>query len=78
MTKKKADITFEAAFERLAKIIDALESDSTSLDESLALYEEGVTVSEFCATKLAQTQQRLKELKERADGIFEVRDSDEL
>ena len=35
-------LTFEAAIARLEEIVRALESGSAPLDESLALFEEGV------------------------------------
>jgi exodeoxyribonuclease VII small subunit len=72
MSKKKSDSTFESEFERLSKIVGQLESEETTLDESLALYEEGVELSRFCVEKLTTAQERLKELKKKSDGIFEL------
>ena len=50
MTKKT--ITFEAAMERLEEITRLLESGSEGLDESLKLYEEGVSLIRLCTQKL--------------------------
>lgn len=72
MSKKKSDSTFESAFERLSKIVEQLEGEETTLDESLTLYEEGVELSRFCVEKLTTAQKRLKELKKKSDGIFEL------
>ena len=44
--------TFESAIARLEEIVRSLESGSAPLDESLALYEEGVKLVRFCNEKL--------------------------
>ena len=46
MTKKT--ITFEEAMERLEEITRILESGSEGLDQSLKLYEEGVSLIRLC------------------------------
>ena len=60
--------TFESAILRLEEIVHSLESGSAPLDESLALYEEGVKLVRFCNEKLEYAEQRVKLLVEGADG----------
>lgn len=60
------NITFEAAVKRLEEIVDLLERGNTSLDESLALYEEGVGLVRFCNDALDGAEKRIKVLA--ADG----------
>lgn len=60
--------TFESAIARLEEIVRSLESGSAPLDESLALYEEGVKLVRFCNEKLEYAEQRVKLLVEGADG----------
>ena len=36
------NLTYEEAYNKLESILETLESKSTSLDESLSLYEEGI------------------------------------
>ena len=67
MTKKA--ITFEAAMERLEEITKILESGAEGLDESLKLYEEGVSLIRFCTQKLETAEQSVKVLQMREDGI---------
>ena len=67
MTKKT--ITFEAAMERLEEITKILESVAEGLDESLKLYEEGVSLIRFCTQKLETAEQSVKVLQMREDGI---------
>lgn len=54
--------TFEESLRRLEEIVQYLEGNSTSLDESLALYEEGKELVSFCMTKLEAAEQKLKVL----------------
>ena len=67
MTKKA--ITFEAAMERLEEITRLLESGAEGLDESLKLYEEGVSLIRLCTQKLESAEQSVKVLQISEDGI---------
>ena len=67
MTKKT--MTFEAAMERLEEITRLLESGAEGLDESLKLYEEGVSLIRLCTQKLETAEQSVKILQMREDGI---------
>lgn len=67
MTKKA--ITFEAAMERLEEITQLLESGSEGLDDSLKLYEEGVSLIRLCTQKLESAEQSVKILQMNEDGI---------
>ena len=65
---KKA-ITFEAAMERLEEIARLLESGAEGLDESLKLYEEGVSLIRLCTQKLESAEQSVKVLQIGEEGI---------
>jgi exodeoxyribonuclease VII small subunit len=67
MTKKT--ITFEAAMERLEEITRLLESGAEGLDESLKLYEEGVSLIRLCTQKLESAEQSVKVLQMSEVGI---------
>lgn len=67
MTKKA--ITFEAAMERLEEITQLLESGSEGLDDSLKLYEEGVSLIRLCTQKLESAEQSVKILQMNEEGI---------
>ena len=67
MTKK--EITFEAAMERLEEITRLLESGAEGLDESLKLYEEGVSLIRLCTQKLENAEQSVKVLQMSEAGI---------
>lgn len=60
--------TFESAIARLEVIVRALESGSAPLDESLSLFEEGVSLVKFCNEKLDGAEQKVKMLTFTPDG----------
>ena len=66
--------TFEAALERLDEIASALEGDGMELDESLALFEEGVRLLRFAETVLAGADGRVRQLLEDAGGGWRMDD----
>lgn len=67
MTKKT--IAFEAAMERLEEITRLLEAGAEGLDESLKLYEEGVSLIRLCTQKLESAEQSVKILQMSEEGI---------
>ena len=67
MTKKA--ITFEAAMERLEEITRLLETGAEGLDESLKLYEDGVSLIRLCTQKLESAEQSVKILQMSEEGI---------
>jgi exodeoxyribonuclease VII small subunit len=54
--------SFEDALKRVEEIVRSLEGNTPSLEESLALYEEGKTLIGFCLEKLESAEQKLKVL----------------
>ncbi|MBS5726193.1 MAG: exodeoxyribonuclease VII small subunit [Clostridiales bacterium] len=58
--EKLQSMTFEAALVRLEEIVGSLESGTAALDDSLALFEEGVALVRLCNGKLDAAQQRIK------------------
>ncbi len=74
MKQKKSEKSFESSFSRLEKILELLESEDVSLDETLKLYEEGLTLTRLCYDKLASAELRIKEINKTLKGDFEVKD----
>jgi len=58
--KQKEEVTFEQAIEQLEQIVHRLEDQQCGLDESLALYEEGVKLLKQCRAKLEEAEQKIK------------------
>jgi len=67
--KKKNELSLEAAMVRIEEILKLLDSQGGTLDESLALFEEGTSLVRFCNDKLQQAKLRVKEVmaKNEAD-----------
>lgn len=63
-------VTFEQALQRLEQIVAKLESGELTLDESLALFEEGVQLSRVCNARLTEAELKMEKLIERADGTL--------
>lgn len=66
MNKK---LTFEQAIERLEEIVNRMENENPSLEESLKLFEEGSKLSSLCYGKLSEAEQKIRnitELEEKA------------
>ena len=60
--------TFEAALARLEQIVQRLEKGELALEESLALYEEGVSLSRVCHAKLEEAEGKIELLLKDARG----------
>jgi exodeoxyribonuclease VII small subunit len=56
---------FEAAIAELETVVKRLEEGELSLEQSLALYERGVTLSKFCHARLEDAERRIELLNER-------------
>lgn len=61
-------LTFEAALARLEETAKLLESGNVSLDESLSLFEEGISLVKLCNSKLDAAEQKVVKLKLGDDG----------
>ncbi|UBV32136.1 exodeoxyribonuclease VII, small subunit [Chlamydia pecorum] len=59
------EIPFETAMQRLEEIVDLMNQSSTSLDASLALYEEADTLMRICEARIHQVEQRVRELSKK-------------
>jgi exodeoxyribonuclease VII small subunit len=60
--KPAADLSFEDAVKRLSEIVQKLERGDLPLEESLLLFEEGVSLSRASQEKLDSAQKRVEEL----------------
>ena len=56
----KDEITFENALKRLEEIIQKLENDASTLDDTLAQFEEGKKLVNICLKKLETAEQKFK------------------
>ena len=64
----KKEKSFEEAMARLEEIVRALESGAAGLDDSLSLFEEGISLVKLCNAKLEGAEQKVKLLAKGEDG----------
>ncbi len=60
--------TFEKALARLEEIADSLESGELGLEQTMQLFEEAHSLSQFCQEKIAKAEDKLQILK-KDDGF---------
>lgn len=72
--KSKNELTFEQGILRLEEIVKMLEKGTASLDESLKLYEEGITLVRFCNAELDNAEKKIKMLMMSSDGSIAEQD----
>lgn len=61
-------LTFEQATERLEAIVNEMENGKVTLDRSLELFEEGVSLVKQCNTMLDKAEQKVSMLVKTDDG----------
>ena len=64
-------LPFEAALEKLESIVERLEQGELPLEEALAAFEEGVTLTRRCAGELDAAQRRIEVLVREGGGWVE-------
>lgn len=53
------ELTYEQAVKRLEEIVNLLEKNEATLDESMKLFEEGTNLAAFCTKKLDEAKQKI-------------------
>jgi len=76
MAKSKSN-EFEQAFRKLETIVGKLEQEELSLDESLKLFEEGISLSRLCHSRLEEIEQKIETILADAKGEPSVRPFDD-
>ncbi len=71
MEQEKTELTFEAALARLEEIVRTLDGGEAPLDQSLALFEEGVSLVRLCTGKLDDAEQRVRILADEGGKMTE-------
>ena len=63
-----AELSFEAALQRLEAIVKQLESGDAPLEEAIHLYEEAQRLRGHCQEKLSSAEARIAQLQLDQDG----------
>ncbi len=59
---------FEKAFKDLETIVQRLEAEELPLDESLRLFEQGISLSRFCHQRLEEVEKKIELILADAKG----------
>ncbi|MCB9247322.1 MAG: exodeoxyribonuclease VII small subunit [Ignavibacteriales bacterium] len=59
---RKKEKNFEESLLRLQEISELLESEEVSLEDSIKIYEEGITLSKYCYSILEKAELKVEEL----------------
>lgn len=62
-----AEQTLEAVFEKLDEIVGKLEGDNVSLEESFALYHQGMDMLKVCNDKIDTIEKKMMVLDENGE-----------
>lgn len=57
--KKMEDLSIEEAFQRLNQILNYLDKEEISLEESFQFYEEGVKLIRYCNEKVDRVEKQI-------------------
>jgi exodeoxyribonuclease VII small subunit len=74
---RKGKSGFEESLQRLEDIVARLEQGDVPLEESLKLYEEGLTISKECLQRLNQVESTIKRLGKDMEGNLALSDHEE-
>lgn len=66
------NLSYEKAFERLEKILEAMNSGKISLEESLKLFEEAETLMKTCQTSLDTAEKTIERLVKNRTNDLEL------
>lgn len=64
----QADMSFETALQKLEGIVELLEKGELSLEDALAQFSEGVSLSQLCLAKLASAEEQIDLILEETQG----------
>ena len=68
-TDVQEELSFEQILSRLKQLVDELEKGDTPLEQSLAIFEEGVRLSELGTRRLDEAEHRIEVLLNTKDGV---------
>jgi exodeoxyribonuclease VII small subunit len=76
-TKEIEDLSFEEALTLLDETVDALESGSLTLAQSMAMYERGMKLARVCNEMLTSAEMRITRIRTAYGEQMRMVDSDE-
>ena len=72
MKQNKKQNTLESSLEKLEDIVDTLESNKITLDDTIKLYKEGIVLIKHCESKIIEAEKQIKVLVKDNDKFIEM------
>lgn len=72
MRNEIEDLTFEAAFSELEQMVSKLEDGGLTLEESLAVFERGRVLADYCGQQLEEAELQVRQATPEGDVPFEI------
>ena len=72
MVLMNKELSYEQAFERLEEILNQLNANQASLEDSLKLFEEANKLINQCNQKLTSAEKKIELLIKNRDGLLEL------
>lgn len=63
--------SFEQALKRLEEIVETLEAGNISLEDSIKIYQEGISLSKLCGGMLEEAEGKVMAIMNRNEGQME-------
>lgn len=60
----KTELSFEDALTKLEKIVERLEKEDVTLEDSVKQFEEGVKLSKYCSKILEEAELRIEQVNQ--------------
>ena len=76
-TKEIEDLSFEEALEQLDETVNALESGSLTLAQSMAMYERGMKLARVCNEMLTSAEMKVTRIRTAYGEQMRMVDGDE-
>jgi exodeoxyribonuclease VII small subunit len=70
--EERGGMTFEEALSRLEEVVRRLETSEIGLDESLALFQEGMALSRLCHGRLEEAERKIEKVLAEGQRILTV------
>jgi exodeoxyribonuclease VII small subunit len=67
--------SFEKAFERLEEILESMNENKVSLDDSLKLFEEANNLMQICSKKLTDAEQKIEILLKNREKNLDLNEN---
>lgn len=64
----ETNMTFESAMEELDQLVQKMEGQNLNLQDALAHFERGITLTRFCQDALQNAEQKVKVLSDSLDS----------